>query len=125
MPNFIKDAPWYVSKEASNPESLSHQRINKQDKNTQGFDNWYRRGQIKQGQPAKTFRKGACTNCGAMTHKVKECTERPRKVGAKYSQSKIARDEYDPNSQGVKLSFESKRDRWNGYNPDDYKKEVI
>jgi hypothetical protein len=29
--------------------------------------------------------KGACANCGAMSHKTKDCTERPRKLGAKYT----------------------------------------
>lgn len=31
------------------------------------------------------FRKGACTNCGAITHNAKNCTERPRKLGARYT----------------------------------------
>ena len=56
-----------------------------------------------------------------MTHQVKECTERPRKVGAKYTQKEIARDEYDLSGQKIATSFEAKRDRWNGYNTQDYK----
>ena len=60
-----------------------------------------------------------------MTHKAKECTERPRKLGAKYTHKNIAQDEYDTTTQNIKLNFESKRDRWNGYNPDTYKRDVI
>lgn len=41
---------------------------------------------------AKKYRPGACENCGSMTHKKKECTERPRAVGAKFSNSNIAPD---------------------------------
>ncbi len=41
---------------------------------------YYERGTFA-GQATK-FRKGACKNCGAMTHTEKDCVERPRKVGA-------------------------------------------
>ena len=59
------------------------------------------------------FRKGACENCGAMTHKKRDCLERPRKVGAKFSGSNFAPDErLMPN---LSLTFDGKRDRWNGY----------
>lgn len=37
---------------------------------------------------------GACENCGALTHSKKECVERPRKVGARWSNQDIAPDEY-------------------------------
>mmetsp|Transcript_14551 Transcript_14551/g.24833 ORF Transcript_14551/g.24833 Transcript_14551/m.24833 type:complete len:158 (+) Transcript_14551:101-574(+) len=141
MPNFIKDAPWYMNQNKNQPEpqkkgeepeeideeaALFHQRIDRTGKDKEkSFDNWYRRGVIKDPKATSKFRKGACTNCGAVTHKVKECTERPRKVGAKFTSKNLANDEYDTSKQGVKLNFERKRDRWNGYNPDEYKKQVI
>ena len=53
---------------------------------------WYARGQF-QGQAATKYRKGACENCGALTHKTKDCVERPRKVGAKWTGSDIRPDE--------------------------------
>ncbi len=45
-----------------------------------GLTRYYDRGTFA-GQATK-FRKGACKNCGAMTHKEKDCVDRPRKVGA-------------------------------------------
>jgi pre-mRNA-processing factor SLU7 len=47
----------------------------------------------KSDEIATKFRKGACENCGAMTHKTKDCFERPRKHGAKVTGKDIARDE--------------------------------
>ena len=81
--------------------------------------------QAKQRSHFAKFGKGACANCGATTHNAKECTERPRKLGAKFTQKNIARDEYDTSAQNVKLNFESKRDRWNGYDAGVYKKDVV
>ena len=77
-------------------------------------------------QTTYKYRKGACENCGAITHKTKgrlflegfryknilDCCERPRKVGAKFSGKDIRPDEY---VQNLDLDYESKRDRWNGY----------
>eukprot|EP01119_Soliformovum_irregulare_P004061 TRINITY_DN15072_c0_g1_i1.p2 TRINITY_DN15072_c0_g1~~TRINITY_DN15072_c0_g1_i1.p2 ORF type:complete len:381 (-),score=135.73 TRINITY_DN15072_c0_g1_i1:12-1154(-) len=51
-----------------------------------------------------------------MTHTEKFCCERPRKIGAKYTGMDIAPDEI---VQDLTLSFEGKRDRWNGYDPED------
>lgn len=70
-----------------------------------------------QGPAATKYRKGACQNCGAMTHTKKECTERPRARGAKYSGKDIAADEV---IQHLELSYDAKRDRWNGYDPSQY-----
>ena len=82
--------------------------------------NWYKRG-VKTFQ-ANKFRKGACENCGAMTHKKKDCVERPRKVGAAKTNEKIAADEYV--QKDVTLGFEQKRDRYNGFDASDYSRVV-
>lgn len=63
------------------------------------------------------YRKGACENCGAMTHTRKECTERPRKLGAKFSGQGFSADE---DTKPERVGFESKRDRWDNFNPENY-----
>ena len=50
-----------------------------------------------------------------MTHKKKDCIERPRKVGAKLSGAQISPDEFV--QPKLKLDFDGKRDRWNGNDP--------
>ena len=49
----------------------------------------FRRRATSQDQKVTKFRKGACENCGAMTHTAKTCTERPRRHGAKVTGSDI------------------------------------
>ncbi|XAR56548.1 hypothetical protein NMG60_11037081 [Bertholletia excelsa] len=61
---------------------------------------------------AEKHRKGACENCGAMTHNAKSCMERPRKVGAKGTDKNVAPDE---KIETFELDYDWKRDRWNGY----------
>ncbi|KAE7997822.1 hypothetical protein FH972_002423 [Carpinus fangiana] len=86
IPQFMSSAPWYLN--ADRP-SLKHQRKWKSDPNY--TKSWYDRGaKIDQ---ADKYRKGACENCGAMTHDTKSCMERPRKVGAKRTNKHIAPDE--------------------------------
>src|SRR2546423_15166405 len=53
---------------------------------------WYARGQ-RAGPAATKYRKGACENCGAMTHRAKECLDRPRKLGARFTGKDIQDDE--------------------------------
>ena len=44
-----------------------------------------------------------------MTHKKRDCLERPRKIGAKYTNANFAPDEFvQPN---LSLTFDGKRDR--------------
>lgn len=56
-----------------------------------------------------------------MGHTKKDCTERPRKLNAKFTQRNIAADDI---VNDLKLNWESKRDRWNGFEPEMYR-EVI
>ena len=74
---------------------------------------WYQRGK-KVGAKVTKYRKGACTNCGAMTHTAKDCVERPRAKGAKYTGKDFKDDEL---VQELHLDFDGKRDQWNGYDP--------
>nr|CAB3266370.1 zinc finger protein (CCHC)-12 [Phallusia mammillata] len=117
IPQYISTVPWYVDK--TQRASLKHQRVQpEKEKEFSSIDQWYKRG-VSEKSIATKFRKGACTNCGAMTHKRKDCLERPRKVGAKYTGTNIAPDEHlQPNLQ---LDFDGKRDRWNGYNPEQHR----
>jgi len=115
IPQYISSAPWYLN--ARGP-TLKHQRP--QPEHEQVFDrieDHYVRG--LKGHTATKFRKGACENCGAMGHKKTDCLERPRKIGAKYNAVRIAAD--DVALPDLRLDFDGKRDRWNGYNPAEYK----
>ncbi|WRT67785.1 pre-mRNA-splicing factor SLU7 [Kwoniella shivajii] len=114
IPEYITKAPWYAD---TGKPSLAHQRIGKIDGPALKMDEWYERG-VKAGPAAKKYRKGACENCGAMTHKKQDCLERPRKKGAKFTNKNIAPDEV---IQNFESDYDSKRDRWNGYDPTSYK----
>ncbi|KAL0482041.1 pre-mRNA-processing factor SLU7 [Acrasis kona] len=107
IPQYIAKAPWYLNKGVP---SLHHQR--KDDK--EGPDNtWYQKG-ARVAQTVTHFRKGACENCGAISHKTKDCVERPRRKGAKLTGKNFEADEVVTH---VQLDYDGKRDRWNGYDP--------
>ncbi|KAK1267066.1 Pre-mRNA-splicing factor SLU7 [Acorus gramineus] len=94
IPQYMSSAPWYLNAERP---SLKHQRKWKSDPN---------------------YTK-AC--CGAMTHDSKSCMDRPRKVGAKYTNMHIAPDE---KVETFELDYDGKRDRWNGYDPSTYSRVI-
>ena len=104
-------APWYLNQ---NKPGLKHQKAFNLTSEEGG--DWYKRG-VKTFQATK-FRKGACENCGAMTHKKKDCVERPRKAGAVKTGKNIAADELLQDR--IALGFDGKRDRYNGYDAEDY-----
>jgi len=120
IPNYIASVPWYIDKDKK--PSLFHQhKLKAEDKH--GIGDWYHRGVPKNAKSANRYRKGACENCGAMTHKRRDCLERPRKKGAKWTGDDIAPDEFLQPS--LELGFEGKRDRWNGYDPARHRFEVF
>lgn len=112
IPQYISAAPWYFG--ARGP-TLKHQRIQDDKvKKTSDIDIWYKRG-VNTEMTNTKYRKGACENCGAMTHKRKDCMERPRKVGAKYTGAQLASDEFV--QPILECDYDGKRDRWAGYDP--------
>ena len=65
------------------------------------------------------YRLKAGTNAKQLADKT---LQRPRKTGARFTNSNIAPDEHlQPN---LSMDFDGKRDRWNGYSLDEHKKIV-
>jgi len=118
IPQYIVSCPWYVGIQQP---TLTHQRP--QEENQKEFariNDVYDRG--LKNEVALKFRKGACDNCGSMTHKKRDCMERPRKTGAKFTGDQIAPDE--KLLPDLAFDFDGKRDRWNGYDPREHKRVI-
>ncbi|KAK4543422.1 hypothetical protein LTR36_005565 [Oleoguttula mirabilis] len=123
IPSFIAKKPFYIDDAtASQDDYLEHQRL--QNQKNQGDPlataKWYDRGKTV-GVKATKYRKGACENCGSMSHKEKDCLQRKRKQGARWTGRDIAGDE---RVEEVRLGWDAKRDRWNGFEAGEYR-EVI
>ena len=114
IPNFISKKPFYLESADAENDYLEHQRLQNAEKDQ---SIWYDRGK-RLGPAATKFRKGACENCGAMTHKTKECLSRPRAKGARWTGKDIQADEV---VQEMELGWDAKRDRWNGYDATEYR----
>ena len=114
IPSFISKKPFYLESANSENDYLEHQRLQT---STPDQSKWYDRGK-RLGPAATKFRKGACENCGAVTHKTKECLSRPRAKGARWTGQNIQADEA---IQDVELGWDAKRDRWNGYDAQEYR----
>ncbi|KAL1512211.1 hypothetical protein AB1Y20_005474 [Prymnesium parvum] len=117
IPQYMAQAPWYLNQDKP---GLKHTKNWKGKETVASASDFIPRG-IKAGPAATKFRKGACANCGAMTHKVQDCVERPRKKGAKFTGKNIAPDEVK-----VEMAFDyaGKRDHWAQYDPSDHTKMV-
>eukprot|EP00668_Euglena_longa_P033296 GGOE01042840.1.p2 GENE.GGOE01042840.1~~GGOE01042840.1.p2 ORF type:complete len:566 (-),score=246.83 GGOE01042840.1:14-1666(-) len=116
IPLYMANAPWYLG---DSKPGLKHQR-SQFHREYDKLGTWYARGQRAGPAPTK-FRKGACENCGAMTHKAKDCVERPRKTGAKFTGKDLQADEVVVECN---LAYDGKRDRWNGYDPATHSKYI-
>lgn len=119
VPLFMAKTPWYLQS-SSGTTALEHQRKPRSNKAAARLDDWYQRGVIA-APAAKRYRKGACENCGAMTHPTKECLERPRRRGARWTGKDIRPDEHLQDISGLEYGYDAKRDQWNGYDPASHK----
>ncbi|XP_061755748.1 pre-mRNA-splicing factor SLU7 [Nerophis ophidion] len=120
IPQYISSVPWYI--DPSKRPTLKHQRPQFEiQEEFSAIGEWYKRG-VQENNVTTKYRKGACENCGAMTHKKKDCLERPRKVGAKFTGTRIAPDEHSQIQ--LHLDYDGKRDRWNGYDPEEHQRIV-
>ncbi|KAM8703009.1 hypothetical protein ACLKA7_005366 [Drosophila subpalustris] len=117
IPQYISNAPWYYG---SQGPTLKHQRPQHEDERGH-LDNRAPKG-LDTTRLVTKFRKGACENCGAMSHKRKDCLERPRKVQAKYAESIVVHDEHIVNDAAI--NYDEKRDRWSSYDPANHR-EII
>ncbi|MCJ1481449.1 mRNA splicing protein [Schaereria dolodes] len=114
IPSFIANKPFYLNQDDTATDYLEHQRLQKA---ALDQSKWYDRGR-RLGPAATKFRRGACENCGAMTHNTKDCLSRPRAKGARWTGKDIQADEV---VQEVELGWDAKRDRWNGYDATEYR----
>ena len=119
IPTFIAKKPFYIDDATqSQDDYLEHQRLqSEKNQDSIATARWYERGKTS-GQRATKYRKGACENCGSMSHAERDCLQRKRKHGAKWTGRDIAADE---TVQDVHLGWDAKRDRWNGFAPTDYR----
>ncbi|XP_017083274.2 pre-mRNA-splicing factor Slu7 [Drosophila eugracilis] len=117
IPQYISNAPWYYG---SAGPTLKHQRPQHEDEQGQ-LDKRAPKG-LDTSRIITKFRKGACENCGALSHKRKDCVDRPRKVLAKYAESIVVHDEHLVNEAAV--NYDEKRDRWSSYDPANHREIV-
>ena len=129
-PDFITKVPWYLGE--SGP-SLKHHNNQKADH----FLSLSEADSLVKGKVTKqkelnskkrvSYQKGACKNCGATTHKEKDCVERPRssRKSAWKSGLDIAPDEQSLILENHgKVSYDAKRDSWGGYDASIYNSTV-
>ncbi|KAI1702433.1 pre-mRNA splicing prp18-interacting factor domain-containing protein [Ditylenchus destructor] len=115
IPEFIEKTPWYVP--TAGP-TLKHQRPHpEREQKLASIHDFIPKGTTD--KVAFKYRDGACENCGAMGHTKKACFEKPRSLGAKWTNTNIAADDHV--LPELKMGYDAKRDRWGGYDSSAYK----
>ncbi|KAI1698098.1 pre-mRNA-splicing factor SLU7 [Ditylenchus destructor] len=90
IPEFIEKTPWYVP--TAGP-TLKHQRPHpERERRMASIHDFIPKGTTD--KVAFKYRDGACENCGAMGHSKKACFEKPRSLGAKWTNYNIAPDDH-------------------------------
>ncbi|EUD66368.1 hypothetical protein C922_03284 [Plasmodium inui San Antonio 1] len=109
MPQYIIKAPWYLNQ---TKPGLKHQRYKGTDK-VKIEEERNKKVYVKNLKNVSDF----CKNCGSVTHKEKDCLERTRKKKLNF----VNRDnDEDFVCFTQDLGYDGNRDRWVGYNPDNF-----
>lgn len=123
IPEYVSQAPWYLN---INRPGLKHQysaMFGGQKVYTTLEE--HRKAKLLPATKKvarKSFKEGACENCGANTHSKKDCIERPRKKGAKLTGKDIAPDEII--KPQLTLDYDGARDIYAGYDTRQYQRVI-
>jgi len=110
IPQYMAEAPWYLS---DGRPGLRHQRLTSDFSKYAGVGDVIETGVDEQSKLKFRWEDGCCENCGAKTHKTKDCVERPRHTKAKYTNLDLKPDELVPENRTY--TWDGKRDRWNNF----------
>lgn len=115
IPQYISSTPWYYG---SSTPTLKHQRPQTEKKIEHSkLNECYIRG-INTKKISTKWTKGACENCGAKGHIEKDCFEAKRARPAKFGSKIISPDDHV--QPKLNLDYDGKRDRWSGYDVNEY-----
>ncbi|ODQ68332.1 hypothetical protein NADFUDRAFT_81328 [Nadsonia fulvescens var. elongata DSM 6958] len=147
IPYFISKVPWYLNQDGTankdtvvgkdgDADYLSHQRKANREKDGKSslYDDVQNEKKDKElDTMVIKFKKGSCKNCGSMSHKEKDCLERPRKLGVKYSKLHMKSSSSSQASSSTagytaeyakgkktRNNWDEKRDMWEGWDSEMY-----
>lgn len=129
IPSYIAQAPWYLG---SDKPGLRHQKNPDPSlvlpSGSGGLASRKVRVRVSDAG-RRSWAKGSCENCGSVTHKTKECTERPRARGARWGgkggSGARRGDDIVVVESGAARGYDGKRDRWDGFDKDSHAKELL